>query len=77
MWSPQGCVSVETPCEATFLIQSIRWNTDGNSLALIGKDHFCVTYLQNQTNEDKHLTDENDKINQENDEQEEDEDNSS
>ncbi len=46
MWSPQGCISVETPCEATFLIQSLKWNHDGNSLVLIGKDQFCVTYLQ-------------------------------
>lgn len=46
MWSPQGCISVETPCEATFLIQSIKWNHDGNSFILIGKDQFCVTYLQ-------------------------------
>jgi hypothetical protein len=45
MWSPQGCISVEIPCEATFLIQSIKWNRDGNSLILISKDQFCVTYL--------------------------------
>jgi len=49
MWSPQGCISVEAPCEATFLIQSIKWAPDGNSLILIGKDQFCVTYLQTAT----------------------------
>lgn len=49
MWSPQGCISVETPCEATFLIQAIKWNKDGTSLILIGKDQFCVTYLQDES----------------------------
>lgn len=51
MWSPQGCISVEVPCEATFLIQSIKWNRDGNSLLLISKDQFCVTYLAIPKNE--------------------------
>jgi len=46
MWSPHGCISVETPCEASFLIQSLKWNRDGNSLMLVGKDRFCVVYLQ-------------------------------
>jgi hypothetical protein len=46
MWSPQGCVAIETPCEATFHIQSLKWNpVHGNSLILIGKDQFCVSYL--------------------------------
>lgn len=49
MWSPQGCVAIEVPCEATFLIQSIRWcqaNKGGSSLLLIGKEHFCMAYIQ-------------------------------
>ena len=50
MWSPQGCISVEAPCEATFLITALKWNPDGNSLILIGKDQFCVTYLQTNAN---------------------------
>ena len=45
MWSPKGCISVEVPVEATFLVQSIRWNKDGTCLILIGKDQYCVTYL--------------------------------
>ncbi len=53
MWSPQGCVSVEVPCEATFLIQSIKWNKDGNSFILIGKDQYCVTYLAPPANNAK------------------------
>jgi hypothetical protein len=48
MWSPQGCISVETPCEATFLIQSIKFSPNGTSLILIGKDQFCVTYFQEE-----------------------------
>lgn len=48
MWSPQGCISVETPCEASFTIQLIKWSYNGTSLILIGKDQFCVTYLQNE-----------------------------
>ena len=51
MWSPQGCISVEVPCEATFLIQSIKWNRDGNSLTLISKDQFCVCYLSKPSNQ--------------------------
>lgn len=31
---------------ATFLIQNVKWNSDGNSLVLIGKDQFCITYLK-------------------------------
>ena len=46
MWSPQGCVSIETPCEATFLIQQVIWAPNGLSLILIGKEQFCVAYLQ-------------------------------
>jgi hypothetical protein len=53
MWSPQGCISVEVPYEATFLIQSIKWNRDGNSLALISKDQFCVCYLTKPNNQNK------------------------
>lgn len=45
MWSPQGCISVEAPCEATFTIQNIKWNQIDNNILLIGKDHFCVTYF--------------------------------
>ncbi len=52
MWSPQGCISVEAPCEATFLIMTLKWNIDGNSLILIGKDQFCVTYLQSNASQD-------------------------
>ncbi|RNA02747.1 WD repeat-containing WRAP73-like [Brachionus plicatilis] len=57
MWSPQGCVSVETPCEATFSILSLKWNKDGQSLVLIGKDHFCVTYIQSETDVSKNGSD--------------------
>lgn len=73
MWSPQGCISVEAPCEgktkklklkarlvtnqifllATFLIHSIKWNPDGNSLILMAKEQFCVTYLQPAANQIK------------------------
>ena len=55
MWTPQGCISVEAPCESTFLIQSIKWNHDGNSLVLIGKDQFCLTYLQRETQSDSQV----------------------
>lgn len=57
MWSPQGCVSVEAPCEATFSIQTLKWNKDGQSIVLIGKDHFCVTYIQTETENFKNTSD--------------------
>lgn len=58
MWSPQGCISVETPCEANFIIQSVKWNLNGTSLILIGKDQFCVTYLQNEQQQSNLTTEE-------------------
>jgi hypothetical protein len=64
MWSPQGCVSVEAPCEATFVIISIKWNPDGKSLVLIGKDQFCINYLQQSAN-GKESTDENEEDDEE------------
>jgi hypothetical protein len=45
MWSAQGCVAIEMPCESTFLVQAIRWTGSGNAVVIVGKDQFCVAYF--------------------------------
>jgi hypothetical protein len=62
MWSPQGCVAIETPCEATFLIQSLKWTPNGSAIILVGKDHYCVAYFQ-QVEKNVDVNTENEKEN--------------
>jgi hypothetical protein len=45
MCPPQGCISVEAPCEATFTIQTVKSNQTDNNILLIGKLNFCITYF--------------------------------
>jgi WD40 repeat protein len=74
MWSAQGCVAIEAPCEATFLIQSLKWMPNGTALVLVGKDHFCVAYFQ-PAQVERRATDVN-KASQQNDEESSDTENS-
>jgi hypothetical protein len=34
--------------QASFSVHALKWNVDGGSLALVGKDQFCLTYLTGQ-----------------------------
>ena len=45
LWSLPGSVSIQVPITSTFLVQSLRWNSDGQSILLLSKDHMCVCYL--------------------------------
>uniref|UniRef100_A0A8I5YCM5 WD repeat containing, antisense to TP73 n=1 Tax=Rattus norvegicus TaxID=10116 RepID=A0A8I5YCM5_RAT len=46
LWSPAGCVSVQVPGEGDFPVLGLCWHLSGDSLALLGKDHFCLCFLE-------------------------------
>uniref|UniRef100_K7F8R3 WD repeat containing, antisense to TP73 n=1 Tax=Pelodiscus sinensis TaxID=13735 RepID=K7F8R3_PELSI len=46
LWSPAGCVSVQVPMEGDFQVLSLCWHSNGDSMALLSKDHFCMCYLE-------------------------------
>lgn len=46
IWSPAGCVSVQVPVEGNFPVLSLFWHSNGNSLVLLSKEHFCLCYLE-------------------------------
>ncbi|XP_025768278.1 WD repeat-containing protein WRAP73 [Puma concolor] len=46
LWSPAGCVSVQVPGEGDFQVLSLCWHLNGDSLALLSKDHFCLCFLE-------------------------------
>ncbi|XP_004607262.1 WD repeat-containing protein WRAP73 [Sorex araneus] len=48
LWSPAGCVSVQVPGEGDFQVLSMCWHPSGDSLALLGKDHFCLCFLEHE-----------------------------
>ncbi|KAB1268169.1 WD repeat-containing protein WRAP73 [Camelus dromedarius] len=48
LWSPAGCVSVQVPGEGDFQVLSLCWHLSGDSLALLGKDHFCLCFLETE-----------------------------
>ncbi|XP_045714739.1 WD repeat-containing protein WRAP73 isoform X3 [Phyllostomus hastatus] len=48
LWSPAGCVSVQVPGEGDFQVLSLCWHSNGDSLALLGKDHFCLCFLETE-----------------------------
>ena len=52
MWSPAGGLCVEVPVEGTFQVHSLKWQPDGGSLLLLGKDMMCICYLDNNNKED-------------------------
>uniref|UniRef100_A0A8D0BQ76 WD repeat containing, antisense to TP73 n=1 Tax=Salvator merianae TaxID=96440 RepID=A0A8D0BQ76_SALMN len=51
LWSPAGCVSVQVPSEGDFHVASLCWHPSGDSLALMGKDSFCMCYLEKEDEE--------------------------
>uniref|UniRef100_A0A8C9M774 WD repeat containing, antisense to TP73 n=1 Tax=Panthera tigris altaica TaxID=74533 RepID=A0A8C9M774_PANTA len=48
LWSPAGCVSVQVPGEGDFQVLSLCWHLNGDSLALLSKDHFCLCFLETE-----------------------------
>ena len=48
LWSMAGCVSVTVPVETNFTVQKLVWHPTGNSIALIGTNHFCLCYLNDE-----------------------------
>ncbi len=52
LWSPAGCVSVAAPVDTNFTVQRLSWHPNGKSLALVGANHFCLCY----TNDDENST---------------------
>ncbi|XP_076472326.1 WD repeat-containing protein WRAP73-like [Babylonia areolata] len=45
MWSPEGCLCVDVPAEASFKVRQVHWQPDGGSLLLMGHKQMCVCYL--------------------------------
>ncbi|XP_071487099.1 WD repeat-containing protein WRAP73-like [Diadema antillarum] len=53
LWSPDGCLSVEVPAEASFQVTSLSWHPKGKAILLSGKDHMCVCYLAEEEEEEE------------------------
>ncbi|KAL8578312.1 hypothetical protein ACOMHN_005703 [Nucella lapillus] len=45
MWSPEGCLCVDVPAEASFKVRRVDWQPDGGSLLLMGNKQMCVCFL--------------------------------
>ena len=45
MWSPEGTLSVQVPCESGFTVQEIKWLPSGGCLALIGREQMCLCFI--------------------------------
>ena len=43
LWSLDGCSSIQVPA-SNFQIQSVKWNSNGQSVAVMDKDRFCVAF---------------------------------
>jgi len=46
IWSPGGCLAVEVPCDADFLVTNITWHQSGSCAVLTSKDQMCMCYLK-------------------------------
>ncbi|KAG8505461.1 WD repeat-containing protein WRAP73 [Galemys pyrenaicus] len=46
LWSPAGCLSVQVPGEGDFQVLALCWRCRGDLLALLGRDHFCLCFLE-------------------------------
>nr|XP_054768159.1 WD repeat-containing protein WRAP73-like [Lytechinus pictus] len=53
LWSPDGCVAVEVPAEASFQVTSLTWHPEGKAILLSGKDHMCVCYLAEEGDDEE------------------------
>ena len=48
VWSPAGCLIVSMCTSTPFSILKMHWHPSGSALLLIGAQHFCVCYLQDE-----------------------------
>jgi len=49
MWTQKGALSVQVPTDSTLDISSLSWSTDGASVALVGRDSFCLCFCKDKT----------------------------
>ncbi|THD22501.1 WD repeat-containing protein WRAP73 [Fasciola hepatica] len=45
MWTPQGCLVVQTPSHFKFSVSAVNWFPRGDALLLLSESHFCLCYL--------------------------------
>lgn len=45
LWSPEGCQETVLTVEDAFRVNHLKWNSNGDSLLVIGKDKCCICYL--------------------------------
>ncbi|KAA0190771.1 WD repeat containing protein WRAP73 [Fasciolopsis buskii] len=55
MWTPQGCLVVQTPSNFKFLVNSVAWFPRGDGLLLLSDSHFCLCYLDGSDREKQYL----------------------
>ncbi|KAG5444947.1 WD repeat-containing protein wrap73 [Clonorchis sinensis] len=46
MWTPQGCLAVETPAHFNFTVNTLSWLSSGDGILLQSDTHFCICYLE-------------------------------
>lgn len=62
IWSPKGTLSVQIPGSASFVVQDLKWHSNGNSLVLISRDQMCVCFILDE-NEPQRPSSDNDHLN--------------
>ncbi|KAF7257838.1 hypothetical protein EG68_04881 [Paragonimus skrjabini miyazakii] len=48
MWTPQGCLAVQTPTHFNFAVTSLAWLPSGDALLLKSDSQFCLCYLDSE-----------------------------
>jgi len=48
LWTPDGCMDVSLPQTSSIDVTHLRWNSNGESLLLLGKDKSCICYTSSQ-----------------------------
>lgn len=49
MWTQKGALSVQVPSDASLDISTLSWSSDGASVALVGRDSFCLCFCRDKT----------------------------
>ena len=48
LWTPNGCRTVPMPTETNFKVSSMQWSPDGETLLLLDRDRFCLSFIRGE-----------------------------
>ncbi|CAH8848513.1 unnamed protein product [Trichobilharzia szidati] len=52
LWTPQGCLTIQSPAYFNFTTSSLCWLPSGDGMLLKSKDEFCLCYLNSDDVDD-------------------------